>query len=102
MSPGNNQSIVINFSEIHLRFKIAANSSMMKAIIIPKPGVYGVEAGEVAGWGVSVFFCSGAAMKVEFALAVGAGVTLDGSIKVMVGMFDLICDRVSPLYSTSV
>ncbi len=72
----------------------------MKAIMLPKPGVYGVDVG--AGSGVSVFFCSDAPVKVEFALAVGAGVILDGSMKVMICMFDLICDRVSPLYSTPV
>lgn len=74
----------------------------MKAIMLPKPGVYEVDSGVVAGCGVSVFFCSGAAKKVELGVTVGVGVTLDGSMKVMIGMFDLICDRVSPLYSMSV
>ena len=75
---------------------------MTKAIMLPKPGVYGVAAGVIAGNGFSIFFSSGAAMKVGFVLAVGAGVTLDGSMKVMTGMLDLICDRVIPLYSASV
>ncbi len=75
---------------------------MTKAIMLPKPGVYGVAAGVVACCGASMFFSSGAAMKVEFAMTLGAGVTLDGSMKVMTGMFDLICDRVIPLYSASV
>ena|SRR3972149_8846549 len=100
------RSFKIENNKDHLRFKAAANSSMMKAIIISKPGTTGV------GFTVFEFIVDALAFFDVFSVLLfisllnprleDVGLGLLVSRKVMLGLFESIFDHFSPLMTISV